>query len=548
MSSLCAPALGPIVGHTTPRSCRLWIRAADPRDSGATLAEDRRTIGIITVLQGNDKPDLQRTYYFRLRREFDRTGTFNLGVETSLGGGGKPLPLQPNTRYRVRMAFLSLHDRFENDETVDSKMLLQHLPSPTVWARKLAGLPAEKSKKFEATFRTFPDGQTDRLSFLMGSCRYPGIFWKRKESDAIFGPMLGHVEKNTSGSEPRFILMVGDQIYADMFNQHTPIGLADTYEEFQSRYHAAFGSRNMRKLLRSVPHYMILDDHEIEDNWTQDRIQDRHRRMVFNVAIGAYTSYQWSHGPRTFGRRLYYTFECGGIPFFVLDVRTQRYKDDVGRKLDDNHLLGRPSLDPSEPSQLDTLCRWLTEQQLKHRNVPKFIVSPSVFVPNAIRSTRGHKQKHASDSWAAFATTRRTLLQHIVSHQIQNVVFLSGDIHCSCLATLSFSGSQDTRDLKAFAITSSALYWPFPFADGDPSEYVHNSKAQGQQDTFDVGNGITMDYEAFSFTQEDNFCQIDVDRKNSELVVSAIGTDGVPLTKTDVKGRRIPLVSTLHLA
>lgn len=30
--------------------------------------------------------------------------------------------------------------------------------------------------------------------------------------------------------------MVGDQIYADMFNRMVPLGLADTYEEFQLFY------------------------------------------------------------------------------------------------------------------------------------------------------------------------------------------------------------------------------------------------------------------------------------------------------------------------
>ena len=156
--------------------------------------------------------------------------------------------------------------------------------------------------------------------------------------------------------------MVGDQIYADTLNRFIPIGLADTYEEFQERYQTAFGSRNMRTLLKTAPTYMILDDHEIEDNWSQDRLRDNAKHRLFNLAIGAYMSYQWSHGPRTWGRLLYYTFECAGYPFFVLDTRTQRFKDDkVG--LDDNHLLGRPPIDKASPGQLGCLLTWLSAQQ-----------------------------------------------------------------------------------------------------------------------------------------------------------------------------------------
>ncbi len=106
--------------------------------------------------------------------------------------------------------------------------------------------------------------------------------------------------------------MERDEIYADMLNRHIPIGLADTFEEFQERYHSAFGSPRMRRLLRQLPTYMILDDHEIEDNWTQDRIHSREKLLLFNIAITAYASYHWSHGPRNYGRYLYYSYECAG--------------------------------------------------------------------------------------------------------------------------------------------------------------------------------------------------------------------------------------------
>jgi alkaline phosphatase D len=159
--------------------------------------------------------------------------------------------------------------------------------------------------------------------------------------------------------------------------------LADTYEEFQDRYIQAYSAPNLRQLLRTCPTYMTLDDHEIEDNWTQDRLTEPGKHRLFNLAIGAYMSYQWSHGPRTWGRLLYYQFECAGYPFFVLDTRTQRYRDDE-EGIRDNHLLGRPTIDPAHPSQLTRLLDWLRDQQQTRGNAPKFIVSASVFVPNPI--------------------------------------------------------------------------------------------------------------------------------------------------------------------
>lgn len=528
MASLREPTLGPIVGHTTDHSCRIWIRTGDPLDSGAILSEDRRTIGVITVLKNNrvDDSDPTRTAYFRLRREYDRTGTFNLGIDPSGKGDDQPFTLKSNTTYKVRIGTIALDDAFPDEESMSNEALAKKLPEPTVWLNDLMRLDPEAS---EAQFRTFPSS-SKKLSFLFGSCHYPGLLWKKKHSDRIFGPMLEEGGRSRSGSKPRFTLMVGDQIYADMFNRHVPVGLADTYEEFQERYQSAFGTPNMRRLLSNIPTYMILDDHEIEDNWTQDRITDRSKRVLFNLAIGAYMSYQWSHGPRQekYQRRLFYDFDCGGFPFFVLDERTQRYRD-VNEGIEDNHMLGRPSFDPeNEPTQIDHLLNWLTEHKDDER--PKFIVSPTVFVPNGIETAgsgpASKRNKEKSDSWPAFPTTRRKLLQHIVNNSIQNVVFLSGDIHCSNVARISFSGSPEAEKLTAYSVVSSAFYWPFWFADGEPANYVHDSKAQ--EDTFDVDveAGIKMDYVAENFTQEDNFCRVDIDWSRKKMEVRPIDKDG----------------------
>jgi alkaline phosphatase D len=570
MSTLRKPALGPIVGHTTHKSCRLWMAASDSLDQKG-LDEDRRTIGVIGVVGAGGKVDPAHIYYFRLRREFDRTGTFNLGVDISLWrdeaerAALKPFPLQPGSPYRVRMASLNLDDAYANDHNVPSEWIVAKLPPASAWADKLNMEPAEDIYA-EAVFTTQPEPSAANgalpLSFLLGSCRYPGLLWKRKESDRIFGPMLDeHVQRPVN-----FALMVGDQIYADMFNRMIPIGLADTYQEFQERYHTAFGSRNMQRFLSRVPTYMILDDHEIEDNWSQDRLHKSNaKRMLFNLAIGAYMSYQWSHGPRFADsyvhasefkasnvlRRmdtvnLFYDFMCAGYPFFVLDTRTQRYQDDQPG-LSDNHLLGRPSLHPTEPSQLDRVCAWLIDMQKVRGNAPKFIISSSVFLPNGVDTLRDDEHKAASDSWPGFPNTRRAILETIVKNGVENVVFLSGDIHCSSLAQMEFTGAG--AGLTAYSIVSSAFYWPFSFADGDPAGYVHDSRHKNTKDPFKLsGNLGTMNYKAWGFTQDDNYCRLDVNPANSELVVQAFDWDGGAITRSQQNGSLTNQPETLKLA
>lgn len=544
MSALRPPGLGPLIGHTTHATCRLWIQAGDPDDRLGNLASNRRTVGVLGVV--NADRTVNPAYYFRLQREFDRTGTFVLGADVALGRHAvdgvepeerdKPLLLSPDTTYVVRMATLTIDDPLPDAESMDDVELARFLPPIGNVAPTLLDLPAE----CEVRFRTFPDPTTrqDSISFLMGSCRYPGLMWKIKEADRIFGPMLDHYAADAGEAQPRFTLMVGDQIYADEFNRLVPIGRADTYAEFQERYQTAYSSPNMRKLLRAAPNYMILDDHEIEDNWSQDRL--RSKAQLFQLAIGAYMSYQWSHGPRTYGRRLFYEFGCGGYPFFVLDTRTQRVKNNE-KDLSDNHLLGRPAIDLGEPGQLWRLIDWLKRQQQTIGDTPKFIVSSSVFCPNAMDERLdplvpanplfggNAVRRDDSDSWPAFPLTRRTLLDEIVAHRVQNVVFLTGDIHCANIARLDFSIGGANTGITAYDITSSAFYWPFPFSDGDPNDYVHDSRQPNQRDPFPIAGG-EMNYQAWAFSQEDNFCRVDIDKPGSALRVRYFDRSGQPLT------------------
>jgi len=312
MSTLREPSLGPIVGHTTDRASRIWIRGAEVGDEDANLSEDTRTIGVLAVAAKDFKPipvDSRPAFYFRLHREYDRTGTFVLGEQHSFKASRAPsdararkYPLEPGRAYTVQVGSLTIDDSRDNDEIVESNDLSRLLPRPHVWCPELDALDPRRSTAIVRTGRD-PAKTAGALTFLLGSCRYPGLAWKRKHADRIFGPMAREID-GTAGNPPAsFSLMVGDQIYADMFHRLIPIGLADTAEEFQERYLTAFGSRNMSRLLRTSPTYMILDDHEIEDNWTQDRIHGRAKRQLFNVAIGAYCSYQWSHGPRNSRRR-----------------------------------------------------------------------------------------------------------------------------------------------------------------------------------------------------------------------------------------------------
>lgn len=485
-SMLHEPSLGPIVGHTTSSSARLWIRGIDGDDHS-------RAIGIAALFK-NGRYVGGTARYFRLRREFDRTGITDFEE------------LAPNTEYTARLGCTLVNHR--DYETVDhNDDVFSKLPPATAWVDDLKRLPADSSM---ARFTTFEEKTEKGFSFLFGSCRYPGFMFDRKRSDRIFKTMAAECAKDHD-DPARFLLMIGDQIYADLLGKAIPVGRADTPKEFHERYNDAFSTPHLRQLMSSVPTYMMLDDHEIEDNWVAGRIKkDSEKRRLFLMAMAAYASYQWSHGPQSYGQRLFYNFSYSNYPFFVLDQRTTRIRDDIDEILEDNHLLGRPAKGTEYKGQVDFFCEWLIKQQKTVGNLPKFVVSPSVFAPNSVDSLK-QKGKYQDDAWAAFPTTRRKVLQTIVNNNIQNVVFLSGDIHCSNCASITFKSKKaKVRALRAYDITSSAFYWPFPFSDGEPLDYVHDSEQEG--DGFDVfeDGSVIMHYTADHFQQKDNFSRVDV--------------------------------------
>ena len=527
MSSLKPPSLGPIVGHTTATSCKLWLRAQD---------SNTFQVGVVAVLEKASKPLKEgkcSIYYFRLDRlnkERNRIGIFNLGEENGLDNGQAAESLKPKTKYKVCLATLTINDFSANHKDLKDEALKQKLPDPKELRKDFNDL----GKKSVVLFRTFPksDSVANGLTFLLGSCRYPG-------SDRIFNPMDQQVCKARDADRPCFVLMVGDQIYADELKW---LKRAKKYKEFQQCYLTAFGSPNMRRLLRHTPTYMILDDHEIEDNWSREHLRDdRQKQCLFDNAIRAYKNYQWSHGPRTLDdiddKKFYYKFNVAGYPFFVLDTRTKRVKND--KDIENNDMLGQ--------DQLDELLQWLKDMQRNHENhenVPKFIVSPSVFVPNEKEErTDQHNAKYwlsKSDSWPAFPTTRKAILTCIVENKVQNVVFLSGDIHCSNVAEIKLTGSNKTlltdlngKPIKAFSITASPFY-SF-ISDGDAEDYVSDSEQSEEGDSFPFGNGWTMNYRSFfPFSPSmNNFCRVEIDKNRRKIVIHFFDDDGDAMDWTD---------------
>jgi cholesterol oxidase len=327
-----------------------------------------------------------------------------------------------------------------------------------------------------------------RTAFLIGSCRYPGSPFDADLADRVFGPMCDQVENSVAEPGVDHVLLVGDQIYADATADI--FDTAELRERFAGHYREAFGAPNLRRLLGSVPTYMALDDHEFGDNWTGDEnavpLGDRFVRKFgenFQHGLAAAMAYQWSMSPRTgwqwppnppsvHNQGLWYTFDSGGLPFFVMDTRTERTLRRAGISAKtDAHIVG--------DRQLKALEAWLLAQP---KGKPKFIVSGSVLAPFSKTFVEQPWLYRHNDGWAGYPATWRRLVKHIVANQIRKVVFIAGDYHFSAVAKLTLSSKRlrqkrGRKSVRAYQIISSGLFVPLTWANARAADYGCDPKA-----------------------------------------------------------------------
>lgn len=419
--------VGPILGATAASQCRIWGRA----DYQSGPAGPRRAFGVARIRQQGARA--RNPVFFKMNPNFDMTGVVVFDK------------LKPATAYQYQIGYF-----YSDGELEDFR------------ARNLS---LEWDDAHTVSFTTGTDDAQAARSFILGSCRYLlrlfGGSWFDDRGDKTFRSVLAQIDDANKPRRTDAVLMVGDQIYADDLNI---VGADRALDDYYTRYRDVFSQPNVRELMSRIPTYMTLDDHEIEDNWPADASQ-RDWVTKYPAAIHAYQTYQLSHSPlfdtadtRIEGtpEKIWYTFHDGCCDFFTLDTRTERF-------------LGKPS-ELISRMQMDALKGWLTDGSGR----VKFVVSSVPLFPDSLREN--------SDKWGGFIEQRDELLQHVFTHHIRKVVFLSGDIHCSLASELQ---SPQDRDFKIVSLISSSFFWPYPHSRG--SDYQLEGRLKSRlTDTFNV--------------------------------------------------------------
>lgn len=305
------------------------------------------------------------------------------------------------------------------------------------------------------------------FSFGLGSCQFPAnLVDKTLARESL--TQLAALAELADGKRDKaldFVIFAGDQIYADATG-----GLADPVrsdERYDLPYEVALRASPMRRIMRCVPAYMMLDDHEIIDNWEPawktDKSAARLKRLR-KQGVQAYWKYQRmdderARSPDVLSGSLSLTFDHGCASFYLLDTRSKR----------EYRAPGDPDADSMfSPEEMMNLKNWLQ----KNPEQVKFVVSSSIILPRRLGMlNQGASGVAESDGWEGYPGNLRDLFEFIVAEEVQNVVFLSGDEHLCCVAsaTLALPGKPD---VKLASIHASGLYAPFPFANARQQDFA----------------------------------------------------------------------------
>lgn len=263
------------------------------------------------------------------------------------------------------------------------------------------------------------------FSFLLGSCNLHSL-GSVSSPDRAYEELL---ERSTSNSA-RFMIHCGDQIYYDIPN----FLKSPDIDEYRKKYLDAWGdSRPTRKFLTQLSNYMIMDDHEITNNFANDMDSPNGvstPELYKFISMKVYREFVHIRQPNSYGRQsLYYNYSYGDAHFFVMDCRTERFASTRGT----NRIIG--------DAQMAALKKWL----ISHKDKLKFIVSSVPFVMEV---------KGDDDKWGApaFKEQRSEVIEHLVNNGIGRLVFLTGDMHSSYHAKMTIDGALEVHELMSSPI------------------------------------------------------------------------------------------------
>lgn len=336
-------------------------------------------------------------------------------------------------------------------------------------------------RETDSVANTAPSEMRRPLCFVLASCQYPAGLLDGTPlcmGDISLLERAGPADRSLAllcqaFPPAQFAIFTGDQVYVD-----ATAGLFDpSLLSPQSPWDVAYRNRDENPAWQTLIGKMgfrcfaLLDDHEINDNWSapsppsEGELSTTDPAMLRrDIALERFRQEQISLWPvQPPENQLWLSAVLHGHPFFLADTRSER----AGRTL---HKLHQAEI--MHQAQKNALEHWVT-QVAKQPQTPAFLVSSSAVLPRTRQTAQEPTMALYADSWSGYPASLAWLLGILHKHRASNVVLLSGDHHVSSLTTITLTSpnTNAAEPLVIYAIHSSALYAPYPFANAHPRDF-----------------------------------------------------------------------------
>lgn len=293
--------------------------------------------------------------------------------------------------------------------------------------------------KDECVARTLPSSlPAEGLTFAIGSCFY-------KENDQGVGAALRRLAHS---HRPRFKLLLGDQVYADV-PWHAGSPMDRMRRDYFERYLEYWRHGSYSAWLQATPNMTTFDDHEYWNNFPEraiwlSRSSAANAPLTRAAALEALETFQTPLNPPSAGHRTWYSFEAAGIPFMVADVRS--WRDAFGTTPQPGFL--------GSGGQLADIEGWCSGLR-----------SPGVLVLGQplLQSPAGSFQSRIADAALADFPEHYAAVWRAIARAPWDILVLSGDIHCGRLAVASCPVDGRVRDIHEFIASPLSLVASMPF-------------------------------------------------------------------------------------
>jgi alkaline phosphatase D len=291
---------------------------------------------------------------------------------------------------------------------------------------------------------------------------------------AIAAAQWAHsVHVDATGLQPgRPYWYLGDYIYESSWGRNLVRSHGSdqpyTLTEYRTRHALYKTDEDLRAAHAAFPWIVTWDDHEVQNDYANDRSQDLDPADAFLLRrAAAYQAYYehmplpaWAR-PRGPDMRLHTTVAYGRLAtFFVLDDRQYRSHQVCARPGRGGSTVVREELCPERVDPALTLLgraqeQWLDES-FGRTGAAWNVIAQQTLMAQADRRP-GPGGDYWTDGWDGYPRARERLLESVVRQRVRNPLVISGDVHMSAISDLKVDFDAEKSPVVATEIAGPSI-------------------------------------------------------------------------------------------